>query len=114
MKKVTNFNLKPGTNELVLQKHFSVESIRHSQVIFTCIDLVKPATHLAILFADRREFIASENRERFTPPTGCGHTWRFFSPIAATWHFNLVPRLQVPLLSSILKNHVIKSPNLIG
>ena len=60
------------------------------------------------------EFIASENRERFTPPTGCGHTWRFFSPIAATWHFNLVPRLQVPLLSSILKNHVIKSPNLIG
>ena len=74
----------------------------------------KPATHLAILFADRREFIASENRERFTPPTGCGHTWRFFSPIAATWHFNLVPRLQVPLLSSILKNHVIKSPNLIG
>ena len=75
---------------------------------------LKPATHLAILFADRREFIASENRERFTPPTGCGHTWRFFSPIAATWHFNLVPRLQVPLLTSILKNHVIKSPNLIG
>ena len=41
MKKVTNFNLKPGTYELVLQKHFSVESIRHSQVIFMCIDLVK-------------------------------------------------------------------------
>ena len=40
MKKVTNFYLKPGTNESVLQKHFSVESIRHSQVIFTCIDLV--------------------------------------------------------------------------
>ena len=51
---------------------------------------------------------------RFSPPTGCGHTWRFFSPIAAMWHFNLVPRLQAPLLSSILKNHVIKSPNLIG
>ena len=71
---------------------------------------LKPATHLAILFADRREF----DRKRFSPPTGCGHTWRFFSPIAAMWHFNLVPRLQAPLLSSILKNHVIKSPNLIG
>ena len=58
--------------------------------------------------------IASENRTRFSPPTGCGHTWRFFSPIAAMWHFNHVPRLQVPLLSSILKNHVIKSPNLIS
>ena len=40
MKKVTNFKLKPGTNELVLQKNFSIESKRYSQVIVMCIDLV--------------------------------------------------------------------------
>ena len=40
MKKVTNFKFKPGTNELVLQKNFSVENKRYSQVVFMCIDLV--------------------------------------------------------------------------
>ena len=47
--KVTNFNLKPGTNELVLQKHFSVESIRHSQVIFMCISRLS-ASQLMLWF----------------------------------------------------------------
>ena len=38
----------------------------------------------------------------------CGHTWRFFTLIAAICHFNFVPRLQASFLSAILKSHVIK------
>ena len=51
--------------------------------------LLKSVTHLAILFADCWKLIATD----------------FFSAITAMWHFNLVHRLQVPLLSAILKSH---------
>ena len=37
-----------------------------------------------------------------------------FTPIAAICHSNFVPRLQISLLSAILKSRMTKSPNLIG
>ena len=75
---------------------------------------IKPATHLAILFADRREFDRQRKSQAIFATDRMRTHLAIFSPIAAMWHFNLVPRLQAPLLSSILKNHVIKSPKLIG
>ena len=44
--------------------------------------------------------IASENRKQFSPP--------IHADTPKMWHFNLIPRLQVSLLSAILKSHVIK------
>ena len=52
----------------------------------------KPMTHLAILFADRGEFDLQRKSQAIFTTESCGHTWRFFSPIAAMWHLNLVPR----------------------
>ena len=46
--------------------------------------------HLAILNADRSVF----DRKRFSSPIDAGTPGDFFfSPIAAMWHFNLVPGL---------------------
>ena len=56
---------------------------------FECVGL-KPATHLAILHADRGEFDRQRKSQAIFATDGCGHTWRFFSPIAAMWHFNVV------------------------
>ena len=40
--------------------------------------ILKPATHLAILYADRANLIASENRKRFSPPINAGTPGDFF------------------------------------
>ena len=55
---------------------------------------LKPATHLAILYADRGDFDRNcKNRQRFSPPIDADTPGNFFSPIAATWQFNLLPGL---------------------
>ena len=70
--------------------------MRHTgQIIETTSFYLKPATHLAILYADRGEL----DRQPFSPPIDADTPGYFVSPIAAMWHLNLV--------------HVIKSPNLI-
>ena len=58
---------------------------------------LKPATHLAILYADRGEF---DRQLAIFATDWCGHTWRFF----------FADRGDV----AVLKTHVIKSPDLMG
>ena len=55
---------------------------------------IKPATHLAILYADRSEFDRQRKSRANFVINWCGHTGRFFTPIAAIWHFNFIPRLR--------------------
>ena len=60
---------------------------------------LKPATYLAILYADRGEFDLSENRLRFSPPIDADTPGDFFADRGDV---------------AVLKTHVIKSPNLMG
>ena len=52
--------------------------------------LLKPATHLAILYADGGEFDSQRKSQAIFAPDYCGHTWRFFLPIAAMRQFGKV------------------------
>ena len=79
----------------IRSKHFS-ETLSIYQIN------LKPAAHLAIFYADRGEF----DRKRFMQTQ-----LAVFSPIAAMWHFNLVPGF---IKRCLQKSHVIKSLNLIG
>ena len=62
-------------------------SRRSAYKIARCIAALKPATHLAILYADRGEF--DRQRKSLAIFSGnCADTpGDFFSPIAAMWQF---------------------------
>ena len=40
--------------------------------------VIKPATHLTILYADRGEFDRQRKTQAIVATDCCGHTWRFF------------------------------------
>ena len=55
-----------------------------------CCFLLKSATHLAILYADRSEFYRQRKSRANFAIDWCGHT----GPIEAIWYFNFIPRLR--------------------
>ena len=66
--------IMPLVTEVCLLVFYSVQT-----------ELLKPATHLAILYPDRGVFDRQRKSQVIFATDWCGHTWRFFSPNAAMW-----------------------------
>ena len=73
------------------------------------METLEPATHLAILYAHHGEFDRQRKRLRFSPPIDADTSGEFF---ADRDDVALQPCSRAPS-RSVLKSHVIKSPNLI-
>ena len=88
------------TIELRLKRRGKMPALNHICIFHVSIINVKPATHLAILYADCGEFDRQRNSQRFSPPIDADTLGDFFR---RSWR-----------RGSFEKVHMIKSPNLMG